>query len=153
MNTLNTILLPDEEIVFQTKKHFIIFILPILLTCFALFFFLNSNPYVVKMAFLPAIAALFSAANQALLYMTSEFVITTKRIIMREGFFFKHTNNTRLATIANVSVNQSLVGQMLNYGTVILHAFGGDADPFMEIARPNEFQKNLQMQLDKVVKQ
>ncbi len=76
--------------------------------------------------------------------------MTNKRILMREGFFFKHTNEMRLSTIANIAVNQSLLGQMLNYGTVIVHAFGGDPDPFMQMAFPNDFHKHVQQELDKI---
>lgn len=145
-------LLPDEKIVFRTKKHIMLFLVPALMTLFALGFLLSSNRYVQIAASIPAIAALFSWLNQYLIYVTSDFVITTKRVIMKEGFFYKHTNNTRLSTIANVSMDQSLLGQFLNYGTIILHAFGGDSDPFTQIAAPNDFQKALQMQLDRLVK-
>lgn len=152
MNSLDKNLLTDEKILFQTKKHWIIFFVPALLIIVSIFFFTNENPLVQKFSAIPLLGAVITAINQFLLYITSEFAVTTRRIIMREGFFFKHTNETRLATIANVSVNQSLLGQILNYGTVIIHAFGGDRDPFMAISNPNEFQKQLQMQLDKIVK-
>lgn len=152
MSILDKNLLPDEQITFRTKKSMIIFLIPVILTLFTLFFLVNSNPYVFKISFLPAIAAAISWLTQSLLYNTSEFAVTTKRIIMREGFFIRHTNDTRLSTIANISVDQGLLGQMLDYGTVILHAFGGDADPFMQIAAPNEFRKQMQIQLDRLGK-
>lgn len=148
MGFLDQNLLPSEQIIYRTRKHFIIFTNPALLTLFTLFFALNDNPYVVKASIVVAAVALLSWLNQLLLYYTSEFAITNKRIRMREGFFFRHTNETRLATIADVSVSQSLVGQMLNYGTVVINAFGGGEDPFTQLARPNEFQRQLQMQLD-----
>ena len=34
---------------------------------------------------------------------------------MMPRIFFRHTNDTRLAALANVTVNQSLLGQVLNY--------------------------------------
>lgn len=150
MSYIDSSLLPDEQIVFRTKKHWIIFFIPAVLAAMTVFFLTNSNPFVAKMWVVPAVGMVITLINQLLMYATSEFAITSKRIIMREGFFFRHTNETRLATIANVSVNQSLLGQVLDYGTVIIHAFGGDSDPFMQIAGPNAFQKALQAQLDKV---
>lgn len=152
MQSLAKNLLPDEQIIYQTKKHWIIFLIPAVLAIMTIFSLFNSNPYIVKMAFIPAIGTIITLANQILLYITSEFAITTRRIMMREGFFFRHTNETRLASIANVSVTQSLLGQMLNYGAVVIYAFGGGTDPFLQIAFPNEFQKQLQNQLDKIVK-
>src|SRR5688572_13669165 len=101
-------LLPDEQILFNTKKHYIIFLAPVLLTLMTLFFLINSNPYIVKMSILPAFAAAFSWANELLNYFFSDFNVTNKRVTLREGFFFKHTNEARLSTIVNITVNQSL---------------------------------------------
>lgn len=143
---------PDEHILFQTKKHLIIFLPSVLMTLACLFFLFNSNPYVVKVTFLPAIAALLSWINDLLIYVSSSFTVTTKRVILKEGFFFKHTNEMRIATIANATVNQSLLGGFLNYGTVILYPFGGNADPFTQIADPYGLLKYLQLQLDKIDK-
>jgi len=145
-------LLPDETILYRTKKHWIIFLTPLALTIVAFFFFFNANPFVVKISFLPALAAAFSWGYEFLDYFTSDYAITDKRILMKEGFFFRHTNDTRLSTIANVSVNQSLLGQLLNYGTVMINSFGGGTDPFTEIDGPFQFQKIMQAELEKVEK-
>jgi len=152
MTQLDNNLLTDERILYRTKKHWIIFFVPAVLTIATFFFFINQNVYVSSIAWLPGIAAAITWVNQFLLYITSEFAVTNKRIMMREGFFFKHTNETRLTTIANASVYQSLLGQILNYGAVEIQAFGGSTDPFMLIAKPNVFQRELQGQLDRVAK-
>lgn len=152
MNTRPENLQADETLLFQTKKHFIIFLPSILTTIVCFFFLFNSNPYVVKFTFLPAIAALLSWINDFLIYATSSYTVTSKRVILKEGFFFQHKNEMRITTIANVTVNQSLLGRFLNYGTVILYPFGGSADPFTQIAQPNVLLKHLQLQLDKVDK-
>jgi uncharacterized membrane protein YdbT with pleckstrin-like domain len=113
----------------------------------ALFFVLNPNPFVQKASILVVIAALFYWINQLLMYYFSEFAVTNIRVMMREGFFIRHTNDTRLSALANVTVNQSLIGQWLNYGSVYIHSFGGPSDPFRDIDKPLEFQKILQEQL------
>lgn len=150
MSFLEKNLLPDEEIIYRTRKHWIIFLTPFLLSIAAIFCLLNNNSFVVNMSIFPAAAAVILWLTQWLIYITSEFAITNKRIRMREGFFYRHTNETRLATIADVTITQSLAGQLLNYGTVFINAFGGAEDPFTQIKAPNEFQKQLQVQLDKI---
>ena len=152
MQSLATNLLPDERIIFRTKKHFIIFLPSVLLTAACLLFLVHSNPFIIKVAILPGIAALISWANDFLEYMTAEFAVTTKRILMKEGFFFKHTVELRLAAIANVSTTQSLLGQYLNYGSINIQPFGGTPDMFSYIASAIEFQKQLQLQLDNIDK-
>jgi uncharacterized membrane protein YdbT with pleckstrin-like domain len=152
MSYIDKNLLTDEKIIFRTKKHLIIFFIPMLWTAATLFCYFNENPYLVKASILPAIAGFGAWLNSLLIYVTSEFAVTNKRIMMKEGFFFRHSNEIRLATVAKVSVNQSLLAQLLNYGTVNLDPFGGKTDSFSEIASPFVFQKEVQEQLDKNIK-
>jgi len=147
MSYLDKNLLPSERILFRTKKHFIIFLSPMIWTFLALLFYIQPSPQIQKLTFIIAIAALIYWANKAIEYYFSEFAVTNIRIIMREGFFYTHTNDSRLSTIANVSVNQSLLGRFLNYGTVVINTFGGGKDPFQQVDFPMRFQKALQKQL------
>ena len=141
MSYLDKNLIPGEEIAFRTKKNLILFLMPVVWTMI-----------VVKIGFIPAIATAVVWINGWLDYVTSEFAVTNKRVFMKEGFFFRHINETQLRTISNVTINQSLIGRIMNYGTVWVNTFGGENDPFTEIASPNEFQKQVQIQLDKVGK-
>lgn len=148
MSYIDKNLLPNEQIVYRTKKHFIIFFTPMLWVIAALFFYVNPNPYVAKVTILPAVIALISWLNTLLTYITSDFVVTNKRIMMKEGFFIRHANEMRLSTISTVNITQGIIGQILNYGTLLINAFGGDADSFTEIAHAFEFQKQVQGQID-----
>ena len=147
MSYIDDNLLPGEKIIYRTKKHLIVFLYPLFWSVAIGFFFLHPNPVIHKLAFIPAIMAAFYWVNQYLIYHFSEFAITNIRILMREGFLIRHTNDTRLAAIANVTVNQSLLGQVLDYGTVFINSFGGESDPFREIDSPVKFQKQLQTEL------
>ncbi len=151
MSYIDKNLLTDEKIIFRTKKHLIIFLVPMLWTIATAFCFFNENPFLVKAGLLPAIAGIGSWINNLLIYVTSEFAVTNKRVMMKEGFFFRHSNEIRLATVAKVSITQSLLAQVLNYGTVTLNPFGGAVDSFSEIASPFVFQKQVQEQLDKKI--
>src|SRR3982750_2282919 len=98
MRSIDKNLFADETILFRTKKSFIIFLSPICWTIAFIFCFFHSNPYVVHASVIPAVAAIFFWFNQWIQYIFSDFVITNKRILMREGFFYRHTNDTRLTT-------------------------------------------------------
>lgn len=153
MSYIDNNLLQGEKILYRTKKHLIIFLAPVFWTLAIAIFYLHPQPMINKFAFIPTIIAAIYWCNQLLMYYFSEFAITNIRIMMREGFFFRHTNDTRLAAIANITVNQSLLGQALDYGTVFINSFGGESDPFREIDSPVKFQKLLQSQLYTVHKQ
>lgn len=150
MSYIEKNLLDGEQIIYRTKKHFIIFLVPVILTIMTVFFY--TNPILAQIAWIAGLATLISWANQALTYVTSEYVITNKRLMMKEGFFFRRANEMRLTTITNVAITQSLLGQLLNYGSLIINSFGGVDDVFSLIDHPFAFQKQVQAQLDKTSK-
>lgn len=143
-------LLPDEQIIYSTKKHIIIFFTPLIWAIAAGILVFNSEPIISKVGLLFGAFAAVTFVNQYLNYITSGFAITNKRIMMKEGFFIRHANDLRLSTVSNTTVNQSLLGQLLNYGMVVINPFGGSSDTFNDIAHPFEFQKQAQAQLDKI---
>lgn len=153
MTYIDRNLLPDEQILFRTRKHLIIFFYPVVVTIFALIVTpsLYANPLMVNIVWTPwAVAAILWFAVW-LNYITSEFAITNRRVMMREGIFVRHSNEVRIATISQVNVEQSIFGQVLNYGTVSIHTFGA-FDTYTMIANPGLFQQCVNGQLDKIAK-
>ena len=142
-------LLRDEVIIFQTRKHKIIFFVPIVLTVGVIYLypFFADNAMLAKILWaLFLVPAVFWGYN-LVEYATSIFVVTNKRIMMREGFFNRHTNETLLTSISQVTVDQNIVAQLLNYGTVTVNAFGA-SDTFVMIANPYGFQQALNEQMN-----
>ncbi|HLB41293.1 MAG TPA: PH domain-containing protein [Gammaproteobacteria bacterium] len=152
MTYIDKNLLTDERIIFRTKKHRIIFFLPIVWTIFSLYSsaYMQANPILIKVQWAPWLLALLFWGYVGLEYLTSEFAVTNKRIMMREGFFYRHMNETRLTTVSQVNIDQSLLGRVLNYGTVSINAFGA-YDSFSTVAHPVTFQKYVNEQLDKLI--
>ncbi|MFZ2315215.1 MAG: PH domain-containing protein [Gammaproteobacteria bacterium] len=141
-------LVPDERILFRTKKHVIIYLWAVVWTLFSVVAveYMYSNPILANLAFLPWILSAFLWAQAWLMYVTSEFAVTNKRVMMREGFFFKHANELRLNTISQINIDQSLLGQWLNYGTITVNSFGG-RDAYSLIADPLKFQRVVNEQV------
>jgi uncharacterized membrane protein YdbT with pleckstrin-like domain len=153
MGYIDKNLLPGEQILFRTKKHLIIFFYPLVVALFCIYAigYMLANPILVHVAWAPAIVAFVFGFSVWLNYITSDFAITEKRVMMREGFFYRHANEVRIATISQVNVDQNLIGQIFNYGTVSINTFGA-FDAYTLIAKPNLFQKYVNGQLDKIAK-
>lgn len=153
MSYIDRNLLPEERILFRTKKHLIIFFWPAIITIFSVFVtgYLNADPILAVISWSPWFLALILWIYCGIAYITSEFVVTNKRVMMREGFFVRHTNEMRIATISQVNVDQSLLGQLLNYGMVSINAFGA-TDSYSLISQPFTFQKTVNEQLDKLTR-
>lgn len=153
MSYIDRNLLPDERVLFRTKKHLIIFLFPVILLILTIYIvdYMHNDPILNKVEFVPWFVTLVYWAYVGLDYFFSEYAVTNKRVMMREGFFYRHSNEMRLATISQVNVDQSLLGQLLNYGTVSINAFGA-FDSYSMVSHPFDFQKYVNQQLDTLVK-
>jgi uncharacterized membrane protein YdbT with pleckstrin-like domain len=72
---------------------------------------------------------------------TSEFAITTKRVIIKVGLIARRTLEMNLSKIETVNVDQSVIGRILDYGSIIVIGTGGTHEVFHDIASPMEFRK------------
>src|SRR2546421_649934 len=56
---------------------------------------------------------------------TSEFAVTSMRLIFKVGLIGRYTTELLLAKVESISVTQGLPGRMLNYGDLIVTGTGG----------------------------
>ena len=75
---------------------------------------------------------------------TSEFAITTERVIIKMGLIARRTLEMNLSKIETVNVDQSIMGRILNYGSITVIGTGGTHEVFHNIASPMEFRKAFQ---------
>ncbi len=117
-NYVNSHLIMGETVVYSAKLHWII--------------------YLTAKAILTLWIAPF--IQQA----TSEFAITTKRVIIKEGLIARRTLEMNLSKIETVNVDQSITGRILNYGSITIIGTGGTHEVFHNIAHPMQFRKAFQ---------
>jgi len=77
-------------------------------------------------------------------YATSEFGVTNKRVIIKVGFLRRKTLELLLRHVEAISVDQTVMGRFLNYGSVTLTGTGGVREVFHNISAPLEFRKRIQ---------
>jgi uncharacterized membrane protein YdbT with pleckstrin-like domain len=78
---------------------------------------------------------------------SAEFAVTNKRVILKAGITQVRTLEMFLNKIESVSVDQTLWGRILGYGSIVIHGTGGSAEPFHEISHPLEFRHQVQQQI------
>lgn len=152
MTDIDRNLLPDEKITFRTKKHMIIFFLPAIWTlfCFYASFYMVEDAILVRVVWVPWVMAAIFWLYVWIEYSFSEFAVTTKRVMMREGFFNKHTTELRISAIAQVNIDQGIFGQLFNFGTITINSFGV-GDTYTLIAKAVRFQQAVNLELDKLL--
>jgi uncharacterized membrane protein YdbT with pleckstrin-like domain len=77
-------------------------------------------------------------------WWAEEYLITTTRVVQTEGLINKHTKDSALEKINDITLNQSVLGRILNYGDLAIIT-GSDmgTNLLKRLARPVEFKKTL----------
>lgn len=156
MSYIDKSLLDGEEVVYLTRRHKIIFTLPVVWLLLSAVFltiktFFPQKPEVdiVLMVFCGIFLtmALVHAMMIWVQYLSTEFGVTNQRVIVKEGFIKRNIIEIFLNRVESVQVDQSVLGRILNFGTIIVSGTGGVADPLTVIRAPLEFKKQVQQRL------
>ena len=160
MGYVNDNLITGEAITYRARLHWLHFVKPTLigLTIIALsaflFYIANlGNVLSGQATFLIGVAVLLIAAfpvlAATLTWHSAEFAVTNKRVILKTGFIESKTAEMFLNKIESVGVDQSIVGRILDYGTIVIRGTGGSLEPFHRVSAPLEFRKQIQEQIGK----
>ena len=74
-------------------------------------------------------------------HWTTELAITDRRVVAKTGLIARNTNEINRAKIEGVDVQHSVLGRLLNYGTISVRGTGGAIAPIPRIKNPIEFRK------------
>ena len=140
-------LLSNESLSYQTKRHWIIFILPLFFSIAAVFFLMQKD-LLILLGYLLSIVSVVLWLNALTTYITSEFGVTNKRVLVKVGFIQRKSWETLLQKVAGIEVNQSILGRMLGFGTIIVISTGGAKDKFDGINNPLLLRKKVQEQIE-----
>ena len=90
-----------------------------------------------------AIVALFLLIPEWFTWWTTEIAVTNHRIIYKAGFVRRNTVEILMDKVESVDVDQSIMGRLLDYGTVTVRGTGAGFEPLKGIARPIELRTNI----------
>ncbi len=72
---------------------------------------------------------------------STELAVTTKRLIVKHGFIRRSTIEININKVESIQVNQSLMGRMLGFGTLVIAGTGASHAPIDGIAEPLAFRR------------
>lgn len=149
MGYLEKNLLPGETIDYRAHLHPIIFLQSAVFGLIGLSFVIFGlvNPGLAAFWVLGAVFLIYAASfgiGRAVHYISSEFAITNKRVVIKVGFINRKTLEMVLTKVETIRVDQSILGRVLNYGTIVVTGTGGTNEPFNSIANPLEFRRQVQ---------
>lgn len=74
---------------------------------------------------------------------TTELIVTPRKVVFRSGFFARQTIEMVNSKIETVQVDQSFLGRIFDYGTIIITGTGGSLEPVAMIAHPRRLQQAI----------
>ena len=140
MGYIEANLLPGETVVQRARLHWIVFFkaLAVVIVGLAL---IAVQPIVGAVI---AAVGLIMAVPPFLERTTSEFGVTSKRVIIKVGLIQRRTLELLIRQVEAISVDQSLMGRIFNFGTITLTGTGGVRETFQNISNPLEFRRSIQ---------
>ena len=75
-------------------------------------------------------------------YLTTEFAVTSRRVIAKRGLVKRHTLELNHNRIEGLEVHQGVIPRIFNAGTIVVNGTGQSRQDIPFIARPMEFRRN-----------
>lgn len=140
MGYIESNLLPGETVVQRARLHWIVFLKAVAVVVVGLaLLFLQPIVGAVVVG-----VGLLMAIPPWLERWTSEFGVTSKRVIIKVGLIQRRTLELLIRQVEAISVDQSLTGRIFDFGTITLTGTGGVRETFHNIANPLEFRRSIQ---------
>ena len=77
----------------------------------------------------------------------TEMAVTNRRVLIKTGMTSRRTLDLMLSRVESIGVEETTLGRMLGYGSVVVRGTGGTPEPFLMIAHPQEFRRAVQEQI------
>ena len=151
MKYVEQVLQPGETLIYATSLHWLIYLRAAALFILAMLCLIASWQFTqaVITAALQIIAGLFlllalaSALRALVQRVTTELAVTDRRVIYKTGIFRRHSMEMNRSKVETVGVDQSILGRILGYGTVIVRGTGGSFEPIPFIGDPLTFRSHI----------
>lgn len=142
-------LLPNEQVVYKTRLHWILFLKSALLVAVgaalsAVLWRVLDPPWLWYAGLVVVVVGLGWAFVHLVELMTSEFAVTTTRLIFKVGLIARYTTELLLSKVESIGVNQGLTGRLFNYGDLTVTGTGGAREVFRRVRDPIGFRNHVQ---------
>jgi uncharacterized membrane protein YdbT with pleckstrin-like domain len=148
---IDEILQPGEKVLYSTNAHWIFYFKAIVAWIVAVVLLVLSRATTTEGIILLCLSAASVVALVALYWTaaawfhrwTTETDVTNMRVVHKTGFIKRRTFEMSLDKVESVDVNQSILGRILNYGSVTVRGVGEGAETIDMIASPLEFRSHI----------
>jgi len=148
------VLADDEEVLVDLRPHWVFLAGPAILTAVALAVAVTiavefpTAPVAVAGVLAALVAApLLWLAARVVRWLGISLVVTTARILYRQGVFGRDLVQLRLQRVTEVHFVQTLVDRLIGSGQLVLEITGGDPMVLDDVRHPRSLQRVINRQL------
>jgi len=73
--------------------------------------------------------------------------VTNRRVLIKTGMTSRRTLDLMLSKVESIGVDETFLGRMLGFGSVVVHGTGGTPESFVNIANPQQLRRSVQEQI------
>jgi uncharacterized membrane protein YdbT with pleckstrin-like domain len=150
MSYVQRVLQPGEVVRHTASAHWIVYwpgALCILAAIAAMVWagFLPDNlaKWVHWLAALLTVVAVLFLVREWFGWWTTEVAVTNFRVIYKTGLIKRTTNEMNMDKVESVKVDQSILGRILDFGTVTIIGTGAGLEALPSVANPIELRNNI----------
>jgi uncharacterized membrane protein YdbT with pleckstrin-like domain len=144
MSYVESNLLPNEQVTYWARLHWIIYMLPAFVFATAILVAVGGG-WIAGIAI--AIVGFILLLPPWIKSSSSEFAVTNKRVLIKVGLIRRHSLELLLQKVEGIGVDQGILGRILGYGTITVSGVGGTKEAFRVISNPLEFRRQVQASL------
>ncbi len=150
MSYVRRVLQPGESVAHASRVHAVIFLPAILwfagavaLLIVALTLDGDFRRGGEALAAFAAVFGLSSGVPALIRWLSTELAVTDRRVIYKSGVLARHTLEMNRSKVESVDVDQSVLGRILNFGTIVVRGTGGSLEPLRMIGDPLTFRSHI----------
>jgi membrane protein YdbS with pleckstrin-like domain len=149
MNYVDSILEPNERVVFRATLSWTLYAPAVALALCALILLILGASYPrlgvvwLILAAILAVAAFVSFVRAWFRRWTTEIAVTDRRVILKRGFIRRHTVEMNMQKVESVDVDQTQLGRLFDYGTVTIRGVGSTFETLRMIDSPLKLRSTI----------
>jgi uncharacterized membrane protein YdbT with pleckstrin-like domain len=135
MAYFDTVKRTNEQLVFQGKIHWVVYLTPIVIAVFGC-------GLMIAMSSIPGIGlfilffALIAWVRAFYFRRSTEIVITDKRVLVKKYLIARQTQEMNLSKVETVDLRQSILQRLLGTGYIMVVGAGGSLEPIGPVSTP-----------------
>ena len=136
----------QDDVIYEARLHWILFLWPVLLFIVALWLGINMHSLRLLSVGLVLIG-LFWEVVTVLTYQCSYLVVKPKQVMLCTGIFVRQTIVLSINKIESIDIRQSILGTMLQYGSLIITGTGGTRQEIHFLNKPLTCRRYIEQSL------